>query len=200
MENAGVERRQFHAMLFGQFGQIQIGKFSAGLRGDSLRRKIVRDKPATMFPKKFRESISAKLWFGPKRECLATADSQKAKFANRASGRLFPAQPAFNSRLVLMVPPDCGNEHVDIKEIGHGGNCSSALKISSREIGRPMESSECFPFRRMIRTLFRGFRFGRSIRTNTRRPSPSGRTLTTSPVSMRASFRAFAGITICPRP
>jgi hypothetical protein len=24
--------------------------------------------------------------------------------------------------------------------------------------------------------------------------------LTTSPVSMRASFRAFAGITICPRP
>jgi hypothetical protein len=37
MENAGVERRQFHAMLFGQFGQIQIGKFSAGLRGDSLQ-------------------------------------------------------------------------------------------------------------------------------------------------------------------
>jgi hypothetical protein len=118
----------------------------------------------------------------------------------KASGRLFPAQPAFNSRLVLMVPPDCGKQHVNIKEIGHGGNCSSALKISSREIGRPMESSECFPFRRMIRTLFRGFRFGRSIRTNTRRPSPSGRTFTTSPVSMRASFRAFAGITICPRP
>jgi hypothetical protein len=115
MENAGVERRQFHVMLFGQFSQIQIGKFSAGLRGDSLRRKIVRDKSAAMFPKKFRKSMSANLRFGPKRECLATADSQKTKFANRASGRLFPAQPALNSRLVLMVPPDCGNQHGDIK-------------------------------------------------------------------------------------
>ncbi len=50
MKNAGVERRQFHAMSFGQFGQIQIGKFSAGLRGDLLRRKIVRDKSV---PKSF---------------------------------------------------------------------------------------------------------------------------------------------------
>jgi len=109
MEKAGVERRQFHAMLFGQFGQIQIGKFSAGLRGDSLRRKIVRDKSAAMLPKKFRKSIPAKLRLGPKRECLAAADSQKTKFANWASCRLFPAQPALNSRLVLMVLPDCGN-------------------------------------------------------------------------------------------
>jgi len=112
----------------------------------------------------------------------------------------FAAQPGFDLGLVFMVLPDCGNQHVDIKQVGHGGNCSSALKTSSREIGRPMESNECFPFRRMIRTLFRGFGFGRSIRTKTRRPSPSGRTLTTSPVSMQASFRALAGITICPRP
>ena len=153
-----------------------------------------------MFPNKFRKSVSASLRFGSKWKCVAAADSQKAQFANRASCRLFAAQPRFDLRLVLMVPPDCGNQHVDIKQVGHGGNCSSALKTSSREIGRPMESNECFPFRRMIRTLFRGFGFGRSIRTKTSRPSPSGRTLTTSPVSMRASFRALAGITICPRP
>jgi hypothetical protein len=68
MKNARVERRQLHAMLFGQFRQIQISKFSAGLRGDSLRRKIVRDKSASMLPKKFRKSISANLRFGSKRE------------------------------------------------------------------------------------------------------------------------------------
>jgi hypothetical protein len=153
-----------------------------------------------MLPKEFQKGVSANLWFGSKRECLATADSQKAKFANRTSRRLFLAQPALHSGLVLMVPPDCSKQHVNIKQVRHGGNCSSALKISSREIGRPMESSECFPFRRMTRTLFGGFGFSRSIRTNSRRPSPSGKTLTTSPVSMRASFRAFAGITICPRP
>jgi hypothetical protein len=61
-----------------------------------------------------------------------------------------------------MVPLDCGSQHVAIKQVNHGGNCSSPLKISSRETGRPMESGECFPFRRMIRTLFRGFGLGRS--------------------------------------
>src|SRR5206468_10487238 len=105
MKNAGVEGRQFHAMLLGQFGQIQIGRFSAGLRGESLRRKIVRDKSAAMLPKKFRKSIPAMLRLGPIRECLAAADSQETKFANWASCRLFPPQPALNSRLVLMVPP-----------------------------------------------------------------------------------------------
>lgn len=153
-----------------------------------------------MLPNKFRKSVSASLRFRPKWKCVAAADSQKAQFANRAGCRLFAAQPGFDPGLVFMVPPNCGNQHVDIKQVSHGGNCSSALKTSSREIGRPMESNECFPFRRMIRTLFRGFGFGRSIRTKTSRPSPSGRTLTTSPVSMRASFRALAGITICPRP
>jgi hypothetical protein len=33
------ERRQFHAMLFGQFGQIQIGKLPAGLHGDRCGEK-----------------------------------------------------------------------------------------------------------------------------------------------------------------
>ena len=153
-----------------------------------------------MLPNKFRKSVSAGLGFSPKWKRVAAADSQEAQFANRASGRLFAAQPGLNPGLVLMVPPDCGNQYVDIKQVNHGGNCSSALKISSRETDRPMESNECFPFRRMIRTLFRGFGFGRSIRTKTRRPSPSGKTLTTSPASMRASFLALAGITICPRP
>ena len=37
MENARVERRQFHSMSFGQFGKVQIGKLSARFRGDSLR-------------------------------------------------------------------------------------------------------------------------------------------------------------------
>ena len=153
-----------------------------------------------MLPNKFRKSVSAGFRFGPKWKCVPAADSQEAQFANGASCGLFAPQPRFNPALVLMVPPDCGDQHIDIKQVNHGGNCSSALKISSREIGRPMESNECFPFRRMIRTLFRGLGFGRSIRTKTRRPSPSGRTLTTSPVSMRASFLALAGITICPRP
>jgi hypothetical protein len=34
MENARVERRQFHSMSFGQFGKVQIGKLSARFRGD----------------------------------------------------------------------------------------------------------------------------------------------------------------------
>ena len=50
----------------------------------------------------------------------------------------FAAQPGFDLGLVFMVLPDCGNQHVDIKQVGHGGNCSSAFKTSSREIGRPM--------------------------------------------------------------
>ena len=37
MENARVERRQFHSMSFGQFGKVQVGKLSARFRGDSLR-------------------------------------------------------------------------------------------------------------------------------------------------------------------
>jgi hypothetical protein len=153
-----------------------------------------------MFPDKFRKRCSARLRFGPKWKRVAAADSQKAQFADRTSCRLFAAQPGLNPQLVLMIPPDRGNQHVDVEQVNHGGNCSSALKISSREMGRPIESNECFPLRRTIRTLLRGFGFGRSIRTNRRRPSPSGRTLTTSPVSMRASFRALAGMTICPRP
>src|SRR5262249_18127698 len=181
-------------------GQIEVGKFSARLRSDSLRRKIIRDEPAAMLPKKFRKSISADLRICAKRKCVAGADSQKAKFADWTGCCLFTAQPRFYSGLVLMVAPDCGNQHVNVQQVSHGGNCSSALKISWREIGRPIESSECFPLRRMMRVLFRGFGFGRSKRTKTRRPSPSGRTLTTSPVLMRASFRALAGITICPRP
>jgi hypothetical protein len=153
-----------------------------------------------MLLKKFRKSVPAGLRIGTERKCVAGADAQEAKFTNRARCRLLAAQPGLNPRLVLMLSPNCGNQHVDIKQVGHGGKCSRALRISSREIGRPVERSECFPFRRIIRTLFRGFGFGRSIRTNTRRPSPSGRTLTMSPVSMRAAFRALAGITICPRP
>jgi len=166
----------------------------------AVRRKVVRDKSAAVLPKKFRKSISAELRFSPKGKCFATADSQKAEFANRARRCLLATQPCLDNALVLVFTPDCGNQHVDIKQVGHGGNCSRALKISSREIGRPTESSECLPFRGMSRTLFRSFGFGRSIRTNSRRPSPSGNTLTTSSVSMRASFRALGGITICPRP
>ena len=144
------------------------------------------------------ESVSAELRFRAKRKCIAATDSQKAKFANWAGGGLLAVQPGFNSGLVLMVPPDCSDQHVDVEQVNHGGNCSNALNTSSRETGRLMESKECFPLRRMTRTCV--FGFGRSIRTKRRRPSPSGRTLTTSPVLMRASFRAFAGITICPRP
>src|SRR4029077_17886527 len=149
---------------------------------------------------KFGQSRSAGFGFGPKWKRVAAANSQEPEFTDRASGRLLYLQPCLNRALVLVVLPDCGNQHVDIEEVNHGGNCSSALKISSREIFRRMESSECLPLRRMIRTLFPGFGFGRSIRTSTRRPSPSGSTLTTSPLSIPDSFRARAGITICPRP
>jgi hypothetical protein len=149
---------------------------------------------------KFGQSRSAGFRFGPKWKRVAAANSQEPEFTDRASGRLLAPQPCLNCALVFVVLPDCGNQHVDIEEVNHGGNCSSALKISSREIFRRMESSECLPLRRMIRTLFLGFGFGRSIRTSTRRPSPSGNTLTTSPLSIPASFRARAGITICPRP
>jgi hypothetical protein len=153
-----------------------------------------------MFPDKFRKSRSARLRFSPKWKRVAAANSQKAQFADRASCGLPAPQPCFYHGLVFVIGPDCRNQHVDVKQVRHGGNCSSALKISSREIFRRMESRECLPLRRMTRTLFLGFGFGRSIRTRTRRPSPSGSTLTTSPVSIRASIRARAGITICPRP
>jgi hypothetical protein len=153
-----------------------------------------------MFPDKFRKNHAARLRVSAKRKRVAATDPQEAELADRASGRLVPAQPCLDPGLVFVVRPDCGDQHVDVEQVNHGGNCSSALKISSREILRRMESNGCLPLRRMIRTLFRGFGFGRSIRTRTRRPSPSGRTLTTSPVSIRAFFRAAAGITICPRP
>jgi hypothetical protein len=101
MENARVERSQFHSMFFNQFSEVQIGKFSARLRSDLLRRKIVRDKSAAMLPKKFRKSISAELWVGPKRKCLTAADSQKPKLADWACCCLFTAQPVLNPGLVL---------------------------------------------------------------------------------------------------
>ena len=153
-----------------------------------------------MFPDKFRQSCSAGLRVGSKWKRVTAADSQEAELTDWASRRLLAPQPCLNPLLIFVVLPDCGNQHVDIEQVNHGGNCSSALKTSSREIFRRMESSECFPLRRMIRTLFLGFGFDRSIRTRTRRPSPSGNTLTTSPLSILASFRARAGITICPRP
>jgi hypothetical protein len=77
MQNARVESCQFHSMSPGQFGKVQIGKLSAGLRGDSLRRKIIRDKPTAVLPNKFRKSVSAGLRVGPKWKCVAAADSQK---------------------------------------------------------------------------------------------------------------------------
>jgi hypothetical protein len=48
-------------------------------------------------------------------------------------------------RRSLMIPPDCGDHDAKIKQVGHGGNCSIALTISSREIVRPMESNEWLP-------------------------------------------------------
>ena len=187
-------------MFLGQFGKIQISELSARPRGQRSRRKIVRNKPAAISADKFGQSRSAGFGFGPKWKCVAAANSQEPEFTDRASGRLLTPQPCLNRALVFVVLPDRGDQHVDIEEVNHGGNCSSALKISSREILRRIERSGCFPLRRMIRTLFLGFGFGRSIRTSTRRPSPSGNTLTTSPLSIPASFRARAGITICPRP
>ena len=91
-----------------------------------------------MLPNKFGKSVSAELRFGPKWKRVAAADSQKNKLTNWASRRLLAVQPSLNRALVLMVAPDCGNQHVDIKQVNHGGNCSSALKIASREIGRPI--------------------------------------------------------------
>ena len=187
-------------MLLGQFGKIQISELSARPRGQRSRRKIVRNKPAAISADKFGQSRSAGSGFGSKWKRVAAANSQEPEFTDRASGRLLAPQPCLNRGLVFVVLPDCGNQHVDIEQVSHGGNCSSAFKTSSREIFRRMESSECLPLRRIIRTLFLGFGFGRSIRTSTRRPSPSGNTLTTSPLSIPASFRAWAGITICPRP
>lgn len=200
MGNARVERCQFHSMSFGQFGEIQIGELPARLRSDSLWRKIIGDEAATMFLNEFGERASTNARFGPKRKRVAGTDPQKPQLTKRARGRWFSAQPSFKRRVVLMVQPDCGKEHVHVEQVNHGGNCSSALKISSRDTLRPIESKECFPLRRTIRTLFRGFGFGRSILIRTKRPSPSGKTFTMSPLSMCASFRAFAGITICPRP
>src|SRR6266496_3142931 len=40
MENARVERRQFHSMSFGQFGKVQIGKLSARFSGDDGAHEI----------------------------------------------------------------------------------------------------------------------------------------------------------------
>ena len=158
MKNARVERRQLHAMLFGQFRQIQISKFSAGLRGDSSRRKIV---PGINRQRCFRRNSERAFL----QICGSARNGNVSPLLIRKKpssliGQVavcFPRNQRSTLALILMVPPDCGNQHVDIKEVGHGGNCSSALKISSREIGRPMESSERFPFRRMIRTLVPGF-------------------------------------------
>ena len=78
MEDTSVERCQFHPMFFGQFGEIQIGKLSARLCGDSSRRKIIWDKPAAALPNELGKSVSAELRLGPKWKCVAAADSQEA--------------------------------------------------------------------------------------------------------------------------
>lgn len=200
MGNARVERCQFHSVSSGQFGKIQIGELPARWRSDSFWRKIIGNEAATMFRDESRKRASTNARVGPERKRVAGTDPQKPQLTKRACGRSFSAQPSVNHGVVMMVQPHCGKEHVHVEQVNHGGNCSSALEISSRDTLRSIESKECFPLRRMIRTLFRGFGFGRSILIRTRRPSPSGNTFTTSPLSMCASCRAFAGITICPRP
>jgi hypothetical protein len=43
--------------------------------------------------------------------------------------------------MVLMLAPNRDDQHVNMKQLSHGGNGSIALRTSSREIVRPTESN-----------------------------------------------------------
>jgi hypothetical protein len=88
-----------------------------------------------------RKSLLAELRFGAKRKCVAAAIRRNPSSLSGASRHLHAAQPTLHCAMVLMLAPNRDDQHVNMKQLSHGGNCSIALRISSREIVRPTESN-----------------------------------------------------------
>lgn len=85
-----------------------------------------------------RKSLLTELRFGPKRKCVAAGNSQKPEFTKRTKS---PSSCRATNAPLRDGLDDRDDQHVNMKQLSHGGNCSIALRISSREIVRPTESN-----------------------------------------------------------